>query len=163
MRMLVWRYYRGWSRSQTALARPLMPLPLVGVALAGTAVLAVALTVALALFALVVGTTIAAAVIGALAVGGWQIARLVAPGLGQRPAVERIGVGGRGYRPDKVLASPVEALRHRYAAGEIGQTEFKQRLVDLLKERYVRGDLTLGEYESRVRHVLSDPALQSPA
>ena len=59
--------------------------------------------------------------------------------------------------------SPVDVLRLRYAAGEIGQTAFRAQLTDLLKERYVRGDLTLAEFESRVRQLYQDPALRPPA
>jgi hypothetical protein len=119
--------------------------------------------------AMAIGAVVSLAVLGGLAYGGWQVAKHAVPMVGSR---KRRGERGRRMR-DEASAwnkrrqliwddSPVEVLRRRYAAGEIGQTEFRTRLVELLKERYVRGDLTLSEYEARVSSVLLDPALRSP-
>jgi uncharacterized membrane protein len=116
-----------------------------------------ALTALLALVALVVSALVLAGTVGLLALAGLYLVRNVRPAL--------LGAGPARHAPqaERIQDSPVDVLRHRYAAGEIGQTEFRRQLVDLLKERYVRGDLTLAEFEVRVRHVLRDPALQSPA
>lgn len=143
---------------------PLSLVGLVGVVVVGSLVLATVATVIMAvvsLVALVLSAGVAALLIGGSGWGAWYVTRRTIPWLAgkqRRGRRER-----RGRRLVDEAQTPVDLLRRRYAAGEIGQTAFRQGLVDLLKERYVGGELTLGEFESRVRHLYQDPALRPPA
>lgn len=144
-----------------------------------TAALALVLSGVFVAGALLVSGGLVVAVLGALGFGTLQLIRTVAPQFGSRAGMRderRTGqaawgtFGWTGMRSQGVFVAgtggadgPVDVLRRRYASGEIGQTEFRARLVELLKERYVRGDLTLLEYESRVKHLYLDPALQPPS
>jgi hypothetical protein len=167
MRVMVWGYQRHYH---TFPAGPMFvpPLAMAGVLVAAMVAIGVALSMFAVVLALLAGTAVVAGAFGLLAFGSWQLARLLAPWLfgrtGRRPHPALAGTRSRrrlaASPPDTV--SPVDVLRRRYAAGEIGQAEFRRRLVDLLKERYVHGGLTLAEYESRVRHVYRDPALRPP-
>ncbi len=168
MRSLLWR--SGWG-----------PIPLVGLIVAGSIILAMTATVIVTAFAILLSLAIVAGVFAVLRVGVFHLARLMFPsltGLAGATGAKRWGLGSRSLRAGvwqgtirragtqarsaETVLSPVDVLRRRYAAGEIGQTEFRRRLLDLVKERYVRGDLTLAEYEIRVRHLMQDPALRPP-
>ncbi|MGI8423221.1 MAG: SHOCT domain-containing protein, partial [Chloroflexota bacterium] len=109
----------------------------------------------------VFSAVLTAGIFGALGFVAWQFLRHTLPRLAvprQRDKRSR-----NSAQPDaESETSPVDVLRRRYAAGQIGQTAFRQQLTDLLKERYVRGDLTLTEFEARVSHLYLDPALQPP-
>jgi hypothetical protein len=117
-----------------------------------------AATAVVAIVALLLSAIVVASMMGLAVVGAAHVARR----FGGRPPRRQ-----RGHRALPAVESapelPIDTLRRRYAAGEIGQTEFRRGLVELLKARYVRGDLTMAEFESRVRHVLLDPALQPPS
>lgn len=54
-------------------------------------------------------------------------------------------------------ASPEQALRVRFARGEITRKQYQDALVKLFQDRYVRGDLDLAAYEARVSQVLVGP------
>lgn len=60
-----------------------------------------------------------------------------------------------------VGASPEAVLRHRYAAGELTEREFRTRLVDLLKEQYVRRQIDTWEFEERLERILRNPEPES--
>jgi uncharacterized membrane protein len=140
------------------------PLPLIAFGVAGLVGVSMVFALAMLLVGVVFSAAIAAAVLGAMGFVAWQLARFVVPRLAGVETHPRRMRGGAAHATQRRVAveTPVDALRRRYAAGEIGQAAFRRGLVDLLKERYVRGDLTLDEFESRVRHVYQDPALGSP-
>ena len=163
-----WSGMYGWKgrrmRHGWPVALVLAPPAALGLGVAGIVVLSVGLAVVLTVAALAVSFALVAGIFGALGFVAWQVARHAVPGLaGARRTTGRRQRTAAGRESASVVESPVDALRRRYAAGEIGQTAFRQQLTDLLKERYVRGDLTLGEFESRVRQLYQDPALRPPA
>lgn len=69
------------------------------------------------------------------------------------------GVISGGQR--RQSASPENALRDRYARGEIGRQAYLDALTDILKDRYVRGELTAEEYEERLG-ILLEPGPTKP-
>ena len=144
------------------------PPVVLGLGVAAVVVLSVLLAVLATVAALAFSAAVTLGIFGALGFVAWQIARHTIPGLARTRAPRKRGKrsdnrGDREPRWEPDDATPVDLLRRRYAAGEIGQTAFRQQLTDLLKERYVRGDLTMAEFESRVRHLYQDPALRPPA
>ena len=158
------RNFKRWL----TLPFPWAPLPymalglgvLVGIPLA----VALVTTLAAVAIALAVSAVVAVSIFGVTGFVAWHLARAVAPSLA-RAKGKRKGRHARAALSTTalpVMESPVDVLRLRYAAGEIGQTEFRTRLTELLKERYVRGELTLPEFESRVHHLYLDPALRPP-
>ena len=167
-----WSAMYGWKgrrmRHGWPVAFVLAPPVALGLGVAGILVLTVGLAVVLTVAAVAFTFALVAGIFCALGFVLWQVARHAVPGLAgvprasrrrQRTASASEITLGRQLPPE----TPVDALRRRYAAGEIGQTAFRQQLTDLLKERYVRGDLTLGEFEARVGHLYQDPALRPPA
>ena len=157
------RLQRGWP---VAFAFLVVPSAVLGLGVAAVVALSIGLAMFLALAALVFSAALAAGIFGALGFVTWQIVRHTVPGLaGQRRAQRKLDKRSRKSDAPVIstVESPLDVLRRRYAAGEIGQTAFRQQLTDLLKERYVRGDLTLAEFEARVRHLYQDPALRPPA
>lgn len=154
------RRYRHYSLALL----PLLPIPLVAVMIGVVVALSMTLALAMAVLAMLVGAAVIVMAFGGFAFASWHLARRAAPWMMGRVAPRELAGGSpRSALVDARRDSPVDVLRRRYAAGEIGQSEFRQRLIGLLKERYVRGDLTIGEFESRVERVLRDPALRSPA
>ncbi len=154
------RHFKRWMM----LPFPWTPLTFialgVGVLVLIPLVIALVATVVALAIALVVSAGMAVGLFGATGLVTWHLARAVAPSL-RRGKGKRKGKHARaGLSAADVPV--VDVLRLRYAAGEIGQTEFRTRLTELLKERYVRGELTLPEFESRVRHLYLDPALRPP-
>ena len=141
-----------------------MPPVLLGLAVAGVVVVSVGVALVATAAAVLFALALTGGVFGALGFLGWQILRHAVPGLHGRGHLRKREKRARAR--DHLIVSaadtPVDTLRRRYAAGEIGQTAFRRQLTDLLKERYVRGDLTLAEFETRVRHLYSDPALTPP-
>ena len=154
------RHFKRW----VMLPFPWTPLPFialgVGVLVGIPLVIALVATLAAVVIALAVSAGVAAGLFGATGFVAWHLARAVAPSL-RRGKGKRKGKHARAGL-SAVEVPVVDVLRLRYAAGEIGQTEFRTRLTELLKERYVRGELTLPEFESRVRHLYLDPALRPP-
>ena len=151
----------GWP-----VALVLAPPVALGLGVAGVVVLSVGLALLLTVAAVAFSVALTAGIFGALGFVLWQVVRHAVPGLaGSRAPGGRLrvdvlrGKESRGWGD----GSPVDVLRRRYAAGEIGQTAFRAQLTDLLQERYVRGDLTLAEFEARVRQLYQDPALRPPA
>lgn len=59
-------------------------------------------------------------------------------------------------RTERRRRSPEEALRDRYARGEINRQRYREALADVLKDRYVRGEIGLDAYESRLGQLLQD-------
>ena len=155
-----WKAYR----LRLPVAFMMAPVLALGVGVAGIVIFSIGLAVVATVAAVALSLAVTAGVFGALGFVLWQVARHAVPGLaGARPPRRRKGSKGRDSAVQWVGESPVDVLRRRYAAGEIGQTAFRGQLTDLLKERYVRGDLTLAEFESRVRQLYQDPALRPPA
>ena len=157
------RLQRGWP---VAFAFLVVPSAVLGLGVAAIVALSIGLAMFLALAALVFSAAVAAGIFGALGFVTWQVVRHTVPGLsGHRRAQRNLDKRSRksDARASIAAESPVDVLRRRYAAGDVGQTAFRQQLTDLLKERYVRGDLTLTEFETRVRHLYQDPALRPPA
>ncbi len=168
MPAIAWSYRRRYHAHTPFL--PLMalgPLPLIGLAAAGVVGISLAFAVVVTVLAMLLSAVVAVGVLGTLGFGAYQLARHTMPllaGPGRRTSRRAVdGAGTQSSRKRFTVETPVDALRRRYAAGEIGQTQFRRALVELVKERYVRGDLTLDEYESRVRHIYLDPALRPPA
>jgi hypothetical protein len=162
----MWRGSRGMKwRYGLPLTLILAPIFALGIGTAGIVVFSVGLAVVVTIAALALSAVLTAGVFGALGFAVWQLVRHAVPGLAGRtePRKRKKRSGPRDDRDKVIELSPVDVLRRRYAAGEIGQTAFRQQLTDLLKERYVRGDLTLAEFENRVRHLYQDPALRPPA
>ena len=155
------RMRHGWP-----VALVLAPPVALGLGVAGVVVLSLGLALVLTVVAVAFTVALTAGIFGALGFVLWQVVRHAAPGLAGSRAPrgrQRVEVLARKQSRGRGDESPVDVLRRRYAAGEIGQTAFRAQLTDLLKERYVRGDLTLGEFEARVRQLYQDPALRPPA
>jgi hypothetical protein len=170
MPVMVWSHRR--HRHAHLAFVPLMalgPLPLIALAGAGLLGIVLVFTAVVTVLAMALSAAVAVGVLAAMGVGTYQLARHAVPWLmgtgtcsgGPRRVLGKAR-GGRKGRPAFTVETPVDALRRRYAAGEIGQTEFRRGLIELVKERYVSGDLTIDEYESRVRHIMQDPALRPP-
>jgi len=142
-----------------------MPPVFLGLAVAGVVALSLGVALVATAAALLFAFALVGGLFGMLGFVGWQILRHTVPGLHQRRGAGKRSMHARRHEALTFVSAdtPVDTLRRRYAAGEIGQTAFRRQLTDLLKERYVRGDLTLAEFESRVRHLFSDPALTPPA
>jgi hypothetical protein len=167
MRAMVWSHRRHYHVQRAALPFLfLAPLPVLGLMVAGVVGISLAFAVVVTVLAMLLSAAVAVATLGALGYGVWKLVQYTTPlltGTGADAPARRLHPGGiPAGRQRFTVETPVDALRRRYAAGEIGQSEFKRGLVELVKERYVRGDLTLDEYEARVRHIYQDPALRSP-
>jgi hypothetical protein len=157
-----WRAHR--VRYGVPVAFMMAPMLALGVGVAGIVIFSIGIAVVATVAAVALSLAVTAGVFGALGFVLWQVARHTVPGLGKGgPPRRRKGSQRREDTASWTGESPVDVLRRRYAAGEIGQTAFRAQLTDLLKERYVRGDLTLAEFESRVRQIYQDPALRPPA
>lgn len=159
----------GGRRRAGALRLPLpfllLPPVALGLAVSGAVVLALGLALVATVAAVLFSVALTGGVFAVLGFVAWQLLRHTVPGLhGARRGKRgrRRKAGQEIDAPPGLNDTPVDLLRRRYAAGEIGQTVFRRQLTDLLKERYVRGDLTLAEFESRVHHLYQDPALQPP-
>ena len=164
-----WNYGMGRQAGRLRMPLPLvlMPFGFLGLGVAGVVVLAVGLAVVATVAALVFSAALVAGIFGMLGFVTWQVVRHAVPGLRVRSRERRSRRRDARDGGDRIITmrseTPVDVLRRRYAAGEIGQTAFRHQLAELLKERYVRGDLTLAEFEVRVQHLYRDPALQPPS
>lgn len=58
--------------------------------------------------------------------------------------------------PRGVEQTPADALRQRYAQGEITRAEYRQALLDLLQDRYARDEITLEELEARAKRLIAE-------
>lgn len=164
------RRHSGMKHARRMIRHLPVPLPLL---IAGALLFTgAAITAVMTLLVLVVSALVIAGSVAAFVLGSVQIARHFSPAVdralacGRSQRRERCGGRRQESHGSESLAftdeTPVDLLRRRYAAGDIGQRQFRDGLVELLKERYVRGDLTMAEFEARVTHVLQDPALRSP-
>ena len=167
MPVMVWSHRRHHHAHPAFL--PLMalgPLPLIALAAAGMLGIVLVFTVVVTVLAMALSAAVAVGVLGATGFGAYQLTRHAVPwllGAGTDTSPRALpSARKRKAREAFTVETPVDALRRRFAAGEIGQTEFRRGLMELVKERYVRGDLTIDEYESRVRHIMQDPALRPP-
>ncbi|TAK24131.1 MAG: SHOCT domain-containing protein [Chloroflexota bacterium] len=57
--------------------------------------------------------------------------------------------------------APGDALRERYARGEIDARQYRDALMAVLKDRYVRGEIELDEFEEKVARLVSRRPLPS--
>jgi uncharacterized membrane protein len=71
-------------------------------------------------------------------------------------AVLAVGIWWRSGRPPPERGSPAEALRARYARGEITARQYRDALVGVLKDRYVRGEIELDEFEEMAARLVRD-------
>lgn len=165
MRAMVWGHRRHtYTHNMMRSVVVLGPLPLLAVMLAGVVGLSLAFAVAVTVLAMMVGAAVVVGTLGVVGYGTWKLVQHTTPLLAghEAPMIRQRKLRLRAIAGQFTVDTPVDALRRRFAAGEIGQHEFRRGLVELVKARYVRGDLTLDEFESRVRHIYQDPALFPP-
>lgn len=101
----------------------------------------------------VLGLVVFISTIGGVGLGWLGLALAVVVALGVVAGLARAGHASTGAR----AASPEQALRVRFARGEITRKQYQDAVVKRLQDRYVRGDLDLAAYEAQVSQVLVGP------